>query len=138
MVRNTIILLILVTLTSPILGEIRVKIQNVPETTGWFMIAVFPEDGYLNREKAVAKKRVPAREGAIILFENLRPGKYAISLFQDKNGNGILDKSYIGYPQEPIGFSRVSQIGTSAPPFSMTSFDYTGKLLELNIQMIHP
>ena len=44
-------------------------------------------------------------------------GRYAIAVYHDVNGNGRLDRSAIGFPSEPYGFSN--DVGrTSIPSFS--------------------
>ena len=37
---------------------------------------------------------------------NVKPGPYAIAVFHDLNGNGKLDRNFIGLPSEPYGFSN--------------------------------
>ena len=50
-------------------------------------------------------------------FPNIPAGRYAIAVYHDANGNGRLDRSAIGFPQEPYGFSN--DVGrTSIPTFS--------------------
>lgn len=43
-------------------------------------------------------------EGELHLHD-VPPGRYAVQLYQDSNGNGRLDLSPRGVPQEPVGFS---------------------------------
>ena len=47
-------------------------------------------------------------------FPDVEPGIYPIAVFQDLNGNGILDKTQNGLPLEPYGFSNGA--GRSAAP----------------------
>ncbi len=37
---------------------------------------------------------------------DLPSGEYALVIYQDDNGNGRLDKNFIGIPREPLGFSN--------------------------------
>jgi uncharacterized protein (DUF2141 family) len=62
--------------------------------------------------------RKPARAGSVeFRFPNIPAGQYAIAVYHDTNGNGRLDRSGIGFPQEPYGFSN--DIGrTSIPTFN--------------------
>ncbi len=62
--------------------------------------------------------RKPARVGTVeFRFPNIPAGRYAIAVYHDANGNGRLDRSAIGFPQEPYGFSN--DVGrTSIPTFS--------------------
>jgi uncharacterized protein (DUF2141 family) len=41
-----------------------------------------------------------------VIFRNIPNGVYAISLFHDKNGNGVLDRNLFGIPIEGYGFSN--------------------------------
>ncbi|MDX9827596.1 MAG: DUF2141 domain-containing protein [Spirochaetia bacterium] len=41
----------------------------------------------------------------------LPEGYYVVSMFQDINGNGALDKGFLGIPKEPIGLSRFEKMG---------------------------
>lgn len=53
------------------------------------------------------KDRGQARAGTVGLrIRNVKPGSYAIAAFHDVNGNGRLDRNFIGMPNEPYGFSN--------------------------------
>ncbi|HEV2566150.1 MAG TPA: DUF2141 domain-containing protein [Microvirga sp.] len=61
------------------------------------------------------KDRGQARSGTVELrIQNVKPGSYAIAVFHDINGNGKLDRSFIGLPNEPYGFSN--DVGRRGPP----------------------
>jgi uncharacterized protein (DUF2141 family) len=61
------------------------------------------------------KDRGQARSGTVELrIRNVKPGSYAIAVFHDINGNGRLDRSFIGLPSEPYGFSN--DVGRRGPP----------------------
>ncbi len=49
-----------------------------------------------------------------IRLTNIPAGTYALVVFLDDNGNGFLDKNFIGIPREPIGFSN--QYRPKGPP----------------------
>lgn len=40
------------------------------------------------------------------VFHRLEPGRYAVAAYQDLNGNGELDRSLLGLPTEPYGFTN--------------------------------
>jgi uncharacterized protein (DUF2141 family) len=55
------------------------------------------------------------------VFDGLAPGRYAIAAFQDLNGNGSLDRTKLGLPLEPFGFSN--DAGRSGrPSFASAAF----------------
>ena len=47
--------------------------------------------------------------------KGLPSGAYAISVFQDANGNGVLDTGSFGRPTEKFGFSNNAE-GVMGPP----------------------
>jgi uncharacterized protein (DUF2141 family) len=49
---------------------------------------------------------VKDKDEVVVKFEKVQPGIYAIAVFFDKNGNGILDKNFLGIPKEEYGFSN--------------------------------
>jgi uncharacterized protein (DUF2141 family) len=51
-------------------------------------------------------------------FKDLPPGEYAAVAFQDVNGNGKLDKNFLGIPREPYGFSNSARGSAGPPKFS--------------------
>jgi uncharacterized protein (DUF2141 family) len=52
------------------------------------------------------KDRATARAGTVEMrISNVRPGRYAIAVYHDVNGNGTLDR-VVGIPREPYGFSN--------------------------------
>jgi len=59
-----------------------------------------------------------------VRFSGLAPGRYAVAAFQDLNGNRMLDRSPVGVPVEPYGFSN--GVGRTAPP----RFDRAAVLVE--------
>ncbi len=41
-----------------------------------------------------------------MIFKDIPNGIYAVSIFQDTNNNGRLDKNFLGIPTEKYGFSN--------------------------------
>jgi uncharacterized protein (DUF2141 family) len=44
--------------------------------------------------------------GVSCTFAGLKPGTYAVSIFEDLNGNRKLDANWLGIPKEPTGVSN--------------------------------
>ena len=57
-------------------------------------------------------------------FEGLKEGDYAVSFFQDLNGNKELDTNIFGFPQEPVGASNMKSL--ARPKFSKCKFSLKG------------
>ncbi|WP_415374959.1 DUF2141 domain-containing protein [Patiriisocius sp. Uisw_017] len=71
---------------------------------------------------------------AVIVFENIPEGMYAISLFHDKNDNNIMDFSANKMPLEDYGMSNNVMV-MGPPTWSDAKFEVTGKDLEMEIRM---
>jgi len=52
------------------------------------------------------------------------PGKYAVSIYQDTNGNGELDMNFLSIPKEPIGFGN-NYKPFGQPRYESALIDYT-------------
>lgn len=52
-----------------------------------------------------------------IVFDKVPPGTYGVVSFQDINKDKQLASNFVGYPTEPIGFSRDAQIRFGPPDF---------------------
>ena len=73
-------------------------------------------EDFKTRTNAVAAGTIPPNNGtAVWQIENLQPGTYALAVYHDLNGNGELDRTTIGPPDEPYGFSNDAR-GTFGPP----------------------
>ena len=69
-------------------------------------------------------KSVPARQHGIG-FDALPPGRYAVAVIHDENGNAKLD-TFAGIPREGFGFSQNPAIRFGPPKFSAARFEITG------------
>lgn len=71
--------------------------------------------GWLKPGQAVQGQFVPAADKVVLLYRNLAPGRYALSVYHDENGNAKMDSNLAGMPTERYGFSRDAQ-GRMGPP----------------------
>ncbi|MGB9419080.1 MAG: aldehyde dehydrogenase family protein [Acidobacteriaceae bacterium] len=95
----------------------------------------FPSD----RAKAIRRGFLPIPAGSqhLLIETDLPPGTYAVSVYDDLNGNHKLDQNLIGIPNEPVGVSG-SQIKRFRPPrFDECSFRLRGALQTINITLVH-
>jgi uncharacterized protein (DUF2141 family) len=65
-------------------------------------VALWQGDGFLKRPV----QQVRIEPGSALVFQfRVAAGRWAISAFEDRNGNGVLDMGVFG-PKEPSGFWR--------------------------------
>ena len=59
-----------------------------------------------------------------LVIEGLEPGTYAIAAFHDENDNGDFDQTWIGLPDEGLGFSNGAWISVfGAPSFESAAIE---------------
>jgi uncharacterized protein (DUF2141 family) len=68
-------------------------------------------------------------------FHDIPFGSYAFKIHYDRNGNGKMDKNFLGIPEEPYGFSNDAPAMFSAPPFDKTMFKHRDKKTSLSINL---
>ncbi len=95
--------------------DLVVTVKNIRNNKGVLVIGLF--DSERNFTKHPLKAESPkAMAGTMkIVFHDVNPGDYAISIFHDANENSVLDMNFIGIPKEGFGFSN-DAMGTFGPP----------------------
>ena len=96
--------------------DLRVEVSGARSDKGHVMAAIYA-DAASWMKQALHGERVVAGERTLLVFRNLAPGTYALAVFHDENGNGVLDRNLVGLPTEPYGFSRDARAMMSAPKF---------------------
>lgn len=113
--------------------KLSIKVEGITEIQGNLGILLFNSaDGYPETgEKALKSYSIKVdKEAMVIELGEFPAGEYAVTLIQDKNMNGIMDKNMIGIPKEPFGFTRLLEIPFGAPSFEETSFRLTKSSIE--------
>jgi uncharacterized protein (DUF2141 family) len=96
-------------------GSIEVVVTNIKALKGDVRIGLF------NNEKDFLEKPIEGKvvkvtsDKAVVSFDGLPDGDYAVSIFHDENGNEELDKNGIGIPQEGFAFGN-NAMGMFGPP----------------------
>lgn len=103
-------------------GVVRSHIYNIPST--------FPQE----TEKALKKAAVKIKnKEAIILFENIPFGTYAVDIHHDENNDGNMNRSFLGYPKEGFGLSNNPKISLSVPNFDKCKFTLNDTVKSITI-----
>ncbi len=83
---------------------------------------IFPKGCDSDPDRRVAA--IKASEAGSLTLRDVPPGRYAIALLHDENGNKKMDMSLF-LPKEGFGFSRDAPIKMSAPKFDAAAFSVT-------------
>lgn len=93
-------------LTGTMAAEVKIGIDP-PPATGNVVILLFDAAGtFVDLRDPVKEVTLPAGGPMPVCITDLPAGEYALVAYRDDNGNGRLDKNFIGLPREPLGFSN--------------------------------
>jgi uncharacterized protein (DUF2141 family) len=119
-------------------ADLRIVIEGMRSSSGSLLIGLYDSKESFDRAIALADKESfsndPSRTAGAafqandsrpsgIVFMNIKPGRYAIIVVGDENGNGMLDKSFFGVPTEPYGFSNKAEGFLGPPSFDEAAID---------------
>jgi uncharacterized protein (DUF2141 family) len=115
-----------------IVGNLKNKSGNL--YIGWYNnAATFPQ-----KDRAVFFKivKVSGQKELPVSFNDIPAGNYAIAVYLDENGNGLLDKNFIGVPKELYGFSNNITHAMHAPSFeeSTVKFDQGRSDIQIDLR----
>lgn len=89
-------------------ASLTLKVTNIQPLTGNVMVAVFnSKETYFDIDKMFAGCEIPADSAVVsYTFQGLPVGTYAITIYHDEDGNGEMNRSWIGMPNEGYAFSN--------------------------------
>ncbi|MCB0630384.1 MAG: DUF2141 domain-containing protein [Saprospiraceae bacterium] len=119
-------------------SRLTVEIEPIEYETGMIHMAIYDrEDTFPDAPKPYRKQKIPVRPGGRmeIEIEELPPGRYAIAVYLDENGNDELDKNVFGIPKEAYGFSNNPRAKWSAPTFQDVAFEMNTENRRLSIDL---
>jgi outer membrane protein len=83
-----------------------VNVRGAP-ADGTLVLQVYDSPNTFGDFRDPAKEiRTPIKADANYQIEDVAPGDVAILVYVDENENGLIDKSFIGIPKEPLGISN--------------------------------
>jgi len=112
---------------APHSGHLIISVTASEQSHGEIAYLVFASPhGFPNdKTKALKLGFVPVSSGkspVIIDAGELAPGRYAVSVYQDMNGNRKLDAGVMGIPKEPVGASNNPKPRWGPPHFDDCAF----------------
>ncbi|MFV8783039.1 MipA/OmpV family protein [Microbulbifer sp. SA54] len=135
MIRIWLLLSLSLLLSSAIADEIDVRVSGAP-SQGTLVLQVYDNPNTFGsfRDPAL-EQRYAIRADGVYRLSNVPVGAVAVLAYIDTNGNGALDKTFIGIPKEPIGLSN--RYRPKGPPsFQRASFDVAaGQMQTLDVEL---
>jgi uncharacterized protein (DUF2141 family) len=124
-VKKSILLALLVISTGYLSAQtLTIRVENAEIGRGYLMVGVFNDESNFPNNYFMGKRIAVTDTMMEISFTDLPLGQYAVSVFQDRNGNGRLDTNILGIPTERYGFSN----DVRRPNFQRSLFDFNGNM----------
>ncbi len=105
--------------------KLTVTVSGMNNLKGQLLVAVYDEAGFLKKYTYGKMAGVDA-ETMQVVIDSVASGVYAISAFQDENGNNRLDTGAFGIPTEPCAFSNNAKGYYGPPKFDDCAFKVEG------------
>lgn len=101
-------------------AELVLEIGEVRSDSGQLRVALYDDAATFLKDDGVkmALAQRAATGRVTVRFAGLEPGKYAVALYHDENGNSELDANLLGIPIEGTGFSRDARATFGPPSFA--------------------
>jgi uncharacterized protein (DUF2141 family) len=119
-------------------ARVTVTIEGIRSTDGLIMAGLFDSPVAFPHKVLEGQSTAAKTPSVTLIFENVVPGRYAISAFHDLNSNGRLDTGAFGIPKEPFGFSRDAPAVMGPPSFDDAAFDVPAEGVSLVIHLSNP
>lgn len=98
-----------------------VKVTDIRSSKGNIIIHVFKDQADYDKDlphKKLSFDKSTLDGGTMTVKFNLEPDIYGITLLDDENSNGKIDKNLIGMPKEGFGFSNFFLTKMKKPSFA--------------------
>jgi uncharacterized protein (DUF2141 family) len=123
-------------------GTLTVRVTGARNTKGKIGVTLFQDaQGFPDdTSKAVRQQSVdidPNTMSAQVTFKDLPRGAFAVSVLHDENGNGKMDKNFVGMPKEGYGASNNPKKKKRAPTFDEAKFSLNSSEQAIEITLIY-
>jgi len=124
MARTTGVRTIFTLIATGIAASLTVDVTAIEVQLGAIMLADYDAEGASNGSgPSVKTARIDVTGAEVsVTLDDLPPGRYAIKLYHDANGNGEHDTNMVGLPIEAYGFSG-DGVHVGSPLFGVATFD---------------
>ena len=112
-------------------ADLQLSVVDGPAKPATLYVALYDSADSYAADKKLAAQTAPMPAGnAKLAFSGLAPGRYALRVFADENGNGKLDTNLLGMPTERYGFSNDAIGDRAAPGFDAAAFQVKAESLQ--------
>lgn len=120
------------------IGEVHVAVSHLRSAKGSVIACLTADPARFPRcgdDSNARRAQVAAGKADAIVFRGVKPGRYAVALLHDENGNGKADRAMSMIPREGFGFSRDAKVKMGPPRFDDAAFAVKDSALRMTITM---
>ena len=107
----SIILISMVFVLCSFSAEVTLKVTHVKPNCGKVFVSINKTAESFKSRRPDISLSLESSSEEIETVLDLEEGEYAFSIFQDLNGDGKINSSFIGIPKEPYGFTNYDDKG---------------------------
>ena len=118
-------------------ATLEVKVEGIGVQEGELRLALYDSEEAWQGKASPRAGQVSKPDGTptlVFTFDDLPPGRYAVRVMHDENGNGKLDSNMLGIPKEGYGASNNPRV-MRAPHFDEAAFDIGDSDLSIPIEL---
>jgi len=130
---------ILMTTSATLAADLEVEVIGLASDEGDVHIAVYdtPEK-FPDSDGMITETHVPvSNKRAVMVFQGLKSGRYAVAVYHDANGNHSFDQGLFGFPLEDYGFSNDARVFFAPPSFEDAAFELVDPQSKITIRLNH-
>lgn len=118
-------------------GILHLKVSNIKEARGMIWVGVYDsKENFLIKEKAIVEGMPVDSIGTLKMeVDHVKFGHCAVAVFHDINGNGEMDRNWLGIPTEPYAFSRKPRSKWRLPRFDEVAFTFDDPAADLAVTL---
>lgn len=117
-------------------ADLSVRVNGGIPETGQVLAALFAsESGWMKTPVVEQIMPIGHDGGAQILFSNLTPGSYGLSIIYDEDADGELDLNILGIPKEGFGFSNNARASFGPPKWRKVRFEVSDPSTSINVRL---
>ncbi len=138
-VSGTFALAVLLLAGAPVAAtELTVSVNGLRSADGVVRLALYDRPELFPEKGKGLKVVVPARQGEVeAVFDGLKPGRYALALYHDEDGDDKFDRGFLGIPLEGYGFSNDARPFFSPPPFDKAAIEIGENGATISVRMVY-
>ena len=118
--------------------KLEVNITDIKNNKGQFVIKVYDTSEARNKEAPVLLKefsKTDVKDGILSLKLDLKYGTYGLSLLDDENADGEMEKSFIGMPKEGFGYSDFYLTKLNKPAWEDFVFKFSPEKTSVTVRV---